>query len=330
MPFSTADPVAFLAVGPQTALGAPQTTAAKFRFIKHLASEFAPDATVVDLREGGDGLDFGFSYKQKQVYRGQINANLRPEAAGQLLAIAVGGATWGGASAPAVHNFHTNHASFPYFTMIGQHPASQLMHRAWDSKFTGFTVEGDTGNPWRIALPYVSVNHGASFATFVPSTALEQPFLYHGSPTYVLDGTADSTISRFRIVGALGVDELQAQAVTIDDIAVMNRDINVELERRFENPGLWQKIYYGASGNLAPTTAVATGSFRAVSLYGSGGTLSSLDLNIPLLSYRSDGITGIDPDGKTVIESIAGKALAHPSGAFWAQLKNQHASAYAG
>lgn len=330
MPRSTADPNGFIAVGMQTALGTPQSTATKFRFIKYLASDFAPDANVVDLREGGDGLDFGSSYKDKQVYRGNLQFNARPEAAGQILQLALGGATWDGASGPAAHYFHSNHASFPYFTFLAQHPASDLMHRVTDALFTGLTIEGQSGQPWKYTLPFIGINHGASFAALVPSYAAEQYFLYHGSPTYVVDGVADTTISGFNIQLGLGVDELQAQAITLDALNVLTRDVNVTLNRRFENPGLWQKIYYGASGNLAPTTAVATGNFRAVSLYGAGAALRSLDLGLPLLSYRSNQYTGIDPDGKTVMETITAKSLSNASGALNAVLKNAHASAYAG
>src|SRR3972149_2170024 len=104
MPKSSADPDAFLAVGIQSALGTPQTTAGKFRFVKYLSgSDVEAQIEAVDLREGGDGLDFGYAFKRMQKTVGQIVANVRPEALGQLLAAVPGGATWCGGSAPATH-----------------------------------------------------------------------------------------------------------------------------------------------------------------------------------------------------------------------------------
>lgn len=329
MPNSTGDPAAFVAVGMQSGLGSPQTTAGKFRFFKTLASDLDPDIQVTDLRELGDGLDYGFTYKNKQVYRGNLVFNGRPEAAGQVLSLVPGGATWDGGSAPAVHTFHTGHASHPWSTIFAQHPASQIQHFLSDVRFTGVTIEGAAGTPWKVTMPFIAITHGASFAPATPTYYGDDPFLFHSNPTYVLDGVADTDITSFRIAIALGVDELQSQAITLDEIPVMNRDIDVEIVRRFENPGLWSKVYYGASGNISPTTSVATGAFRAVSAYGAGATLRSLDLNARLLSYRGNKITGIDPDGKTVMETITAKALKGATYAFFGVLTNAHASPYA-
>lgn len=328
MPFSTADPNAFLAVGMQSGLGSPQVTPSKFRFLKYLSSTLDVDESVTDLREGGDGLDYGFTYKVKQVIRGSLVLNARPEAAGQLLSIIIGGATWNGASAPAIHTYQTGHASFPWFTLLGQHPASQIPWMVSDAKFLGVTIEGAAGQPWKFTLPFTGITHGASFAAVTPTYYGDDPFLFQSNPTYVIDGVADSDITGFKITYALGVDELQSQAITLDELPVMNRDIDVEIDRRFENPGLWEKIYYGASGNIVPTTSVATGSFRAVSAYGNASTMRSLDLNLQLLSYRGNALTGIDPDGKTVTETITAKALHGASVALFAVLNNAHASSY--
>src|SRR5436305_12574853 len=103
----------------QSGLGSPQTTSSKLRFLKYLSgTDASPDVQVVDVREGGDGLDHGLTYKQKQLARGQVVINARPEGAGQLLALVPGGATWDGASAPAGQVFHTGHASFPWATLF--------------------------------------------------------------------------------------------------------------------------------------------------------------------------------------------------------------------
>ena len=328
MPVSSSDPNAFLAVGMQSALGTPQTTAGKLRYAKYLSgTDVQPALEIVDLREGGDGLDEGFSYKKQQKAVGQIVLNARPELLGQLLSLVPGGASWDGGSAPAIHTVHTGHASFPWATLFVQHPGSTLPQMLTDVRFTGFTIEGRSGDPWKLTMPFVAIQHGASFTALVPTYITEEPLLYQHSPTYVLDGTADSDITEFRITQGLGVEELQSQAVSLDEIVVQNRTTDVEITRRYEDATLWKKINMGAA--VSPTTSVATGSFRGGVAYGAGAALRQIDVYANLLSYRGLTLSELDPDGKTVMETISGKALKGATHAFFAIVKNGHASAYA-
>lgn len=328
MPVSSGDPNAFLAVGMQSALGTPQTAAAKLRFAKYLSGTDAQaELEIVDLREGGDGLDFGFSYKKSQKAIGQLVVNARPEIAGQILQLLPGGATWDSASAPAAHTFHTGHASHPWATLFVQHPGSTLPQMLSDVRFTGFTVEGGAGDPIKLTMPFIAIVHGASFTALTPSYALEEPFLFQHNPTYVLDGSGDTDISGYKIEVGLGIEELQSQAVSLDEIVVQNRDTNVEITRRYESPTLWQKINMGAG--VQATTSVATGAFRADHLYGAAAALRSISFETRLLSYRGLKLTELDPDGKTVMETISAKALKGATHAFFTVLKNAHASAYA-
>jgi hypothetical protein len=328
MPYSSADVNAFIAIGMQSGQGSPQTTATKFRFAKYLASDLNVELDVDDIREGGDGLNFGTSYKTQQNVSGQIVVNGRPEIAGQLLALAMGGATWDGGSAPAIHTFNTSHASFPWSTIIAQHPGSALPYFLSDIVVPGFTLEAMSGKPWRFTFPFIGIKHGASMAAFTPTYYGDPLFLYYQSPTYVLDGLGATGLTRFQFGMQLQTDQLQSSDVLLDSIAVLSRDSSLELDRRFENPGLWTKAYYGASGNVQPTVAVATGSFQGHVEYGAAGTLRSLEVNIPLISYRGVNISNIDPDGKTVTETITGKGLQGGTHMAWMQLKNVHASAY--
>lgn len=329
MPFSSADPNAYMAIAMQSALGTVQPAAAKYRFFKYLSgANLTPVMAVVDLREGGDGLDYGFSYLQSIKGQGQLVANLRPETAAQLFQLVPGGATWDGASSPAAHTFHSNHASHPYGSINAQHPGSAIVHQLSDVRFSGFTLEANSGDPWKLTAPFTARGLGASGApASIPTYIAEQPFLYHMSPSYVLDGTGDSTISGFKIDYSLGIEELQAQSVQLDDMVVQNRTCDVEITRRFESPTLWQKIYYGAG--VQPTTSVATGSFQAVAQYGAGATLRLIEIVLPLITYRGNPLTELDPDGKTVYETISAKALKAATSMFIARVRNGHPSAYA-
>lgn len=328
MPTSTADPNAYLAIGMQSALGTPQVTAAKLRFAKYLAGTDAQaEMDIVYLREGGDGLDWGFGYKRMQKAVGQVVVNARPEIAGQFLQLMPGGATWSGASAPAVHTFHTGHASFPYSTLLLQHPGSSLEQILSNAVITGFTAEWSSGEPVKLTFPFVAMVHGASFADLTPTYAVEDPFLYHHAPTYVIDGAGDTKVTAFKLEFGLGIEELQTQAVTLDDIAIQNRDGSIEITRQYVDPTVWKKINMGAG--VTPTTSVATGSLRADQTYGAGAGARRFRVDIPLISYSGDRLAELNPDGQTVLETIAGKVLKGATSAVIFNVDNAHASAYA-
>jgi hypothetical protein len=327
--FTSADPNAYLAVGLQSGLGSPQLTPAKFRFAKYSAgNSFRPALTVQDMREGGDGLDWGVSYKQQQSVQGQLVCYPRPDFLGQMLAIMLGGATWAGASAPAVHSFHSGHASFPYATIQAAHPGTDLLHLMSDVRFTGFTLEGVTGQPWKLTAPFVGVKYGASSAiALVPSYATGEDFwLFHGAPSYLLDGTADSTIDSITISANYGAENLQAQSVQLDDIVLQNRDINVSMTRRYQDATLFKKIYFG--GGVQPTVSIATGALAVNLAYGAAASLKALNINLGLLTYREDAITELNPDGQTIKETVSAKALKVGTAAMAVSLTNAHASAY--
>jgi len=328
MPVSSADPSAFVALGMQSALGTPQVTAGKTRSAKYLGGTgFQAQLEIVSLREGGDGLQKGFTYKRLQKVAGQLVVYARPEFAGMLLSLVPGAATWDGASAPAVHLFHTGHASFPWSTILAQHPGSAAAHLLSDVRFGGLSIEGAGGDPIKFTAPFTAITHGASMAAFVPTYHDEAPFIYYNTPTYVIDGTADSDVLGYKIDIGYGLEELQSQAVTLDEIVVQNLDVTLEIRRRFEDATLWKKIAMGAA--VSPTYSVATGSFRAAQVYGAAAALRALDISLPLLAYKSHDIGELDPDGKTIVETIQADALKGATHNLIATLKNAHASAYA-
>lgn len=335
-PITSADPNSFLALGMQSALQSPQTTAAKLRFAKYLSgNSFNVVPAVVDLREGGDGLDFGTTYKQQEKVQGTLRFYLRPEIGGQFFQLLPGGATAqavGSTTIPASQMFHDNHASHPYATIVVQHPGSTLAQILSDIRFTGFTLEGRTGMPHLITAPFTAISFGASVAAFTP-TYFAPPddfFLFHSNPSYVIDGQADSTIESFTVGFQLGTEELQAQGVGLDDIAVLSRVIDVSVTRRYQSPSQWQKIAYGAAGNVSPTYSVATGSLSIFNTNGqSGANLRSFLMNLGLLSYRYDNLSDLDPDGVTVRETLSARALHTATSAITIQMANGHGSAYA-
>lgn len=327
MPYSTSDVNAFAALGIQTAKGTPQTTAAKLRFPRYISGiEESPEQEIVDVREGGFGMDYSFSYRKSIKGAGQLVLFGRPEILTPVLAWAVGGATWNGGSTPAVHEFHTGHASYPFSTLFQQHPGSALTKMYADARAAGITLELMSGEPMKVTVPWVSLSAGGSFAALTPTYTSEDPFMFFHAPSILLDGTLDQTISSVKLTQAVNLEELQAQSITLDELVPQTRDLDIEVVRRFEDPGLWQKVYYGASGGINPTWSVATGSLRGVWKY-PGSPTPVFDLFASLISWRSNAITGVDPDGKTVYETLTGRLLKGATHSAVIKLSNVHASA---
>lgn len=329
MPFSSADPAAFVGLAMQTGLGVPNVTAVKYRYIKYITgNSFSPEMEVVDLREGGDGLDYGSTYKKMQKVSGQLVANARPETLGQVLLMAMGGYAAGASAAggPYQHTYMTGHASFPYATIQAAHPATSLVNQFSDVKFTGLTLEGQSGEPWKWTAPWTGIRQDANPTILTPTYIAEDFLLFHQNPTYMVDGALATTLNSFKIDLKLGVDELQSQAVNLDEILVMNRDIDVEFTRRFEDPTLWKKIWLG--GGTVPTVSVATGSFSAFVSYGTTTARRSAELIVPVISYRGNVLTELDPDGKTIYETVSGQALKGATHSLIARVETGHASVY--
>lgn len=309
-------------------MGTPQTTVAQLRFAKYMSgTRFGVEPEVTFLREGGDGQDFGYSFKNRQKSSGQLVFNARPEILGQLLQLLPGGATWDGGSAPALHTFHSGHASYPWSTIVTQHPGSDIGHLLSDVRFTGITFEYESGQPVKITAPFIALSHGASIGAFTASyDTREEPFLYHHSPTFVLDSSGDTAISRVMIEHTFNVEELQAQSVELDDAVVQNKDTTIEITRRYEDATLWKKVAMGAG--VSPTISVPTSSLRVNQQYFSGGSIRQLDMNAKLIAWETADIGELNPDGVTVNDVYAGKILKGATHAIFAQLKNLHASAY--
>jgi hypothetical protein len=176
-------------------------------------------------------------------------------------------------------------------------------------------------------MPFTAINHGASFTAFAPTYYGDDFFLPYQSPTYVIDGAAATGFLGFKLTHSLGVEELQAApGLLLDEIIVQNRDSDLEFTRRYEDKTLWQKIYFG--GGVAATTAIATGSFEAAQVQGVGATLRKVRLVVPILSYGNNKLTELDPDGKTIIETVSAQILKGPTTAWYIEVNNNHPSSY--
>lgn len=334
MAFTSASPDSFLAIAPQSAQGTPNVAAAKLRWIPYISgNQIGPESEVVYIREGGGGLDPAFSYRSRFNARGQLTGFLRGDYGGQLLAALVGGATWNGGSLPATHVFHSNHASYNWNTILAGFPGTDLLHILTDVRFTSWEMEFAAGQPAKFTAGYVALGYGASVvapaATFHHqggASVTEEPFLFHHTPSIQIFGGADTTVDRVKITAGFSVEELQAQSISLDDAVVQNREFNVEVTRRYPNSTAYKNVWLG--GGVAPTQSVATSAVRAIWAI-PGAPTRTFDVHLPLVAWSADTLSELDPDGVTMKETFAGRALKGATHSLVIGLCNAHASAYA-
>lgn len=309
----TNEPANYFALGKQSAKDSAATT---FHFLKHLdGTELELDVDAEAEREGGDGQEVGLHYKRTAKLDGQANANARAETAARFLAWALGDQAAGAsfvATGVQRHEFFPA-ASLPYLTAEQRY--SDQIERGLNTKLTGLTFEGESGRPIKLTAGLVgggTFSRRETASALTPARESGQPFFYpRGS--YVIDGTGDSKLTKFKIEVKRGVDDdIYTTDIFREDVVELNFDADCEFTLRYEDKALYDKIHYG-SGSTVPIE-IATGSFNFSSKFGSGTNTRELEVFLPQIDYTGAKVNKLDPDGKTVYIDLAGmtvKAATH-------------------
>jgi hypothetical protein len=329
----TGGPSTYIAIGKQSAKGTPAVPAA-FVFAKFLSgTDFQPVWDYLGpVREGGDGLDQRWDMRTGQRARGTLVTHARPDITGLQLSAFFGGglagnpaSAWATSAVPATHQFMFPQAGrTQYYTVVAQHPGSDLVQVLYDARPVGFTLEAMNQAPLRITTEWVGLRYGASFAALTPVLEGGDPFVFFGaSVNYPYVGSIGSYVSQYTITGRVDVDEdLYANDLIMVDVVDLNRTVEVTLREIWQNATNYLNVEY--AGLVAPTYNLATGYFSAFHRYSS----YTLQLTAPLVRWGDAQITAVDPENKTVYIDYSGIALAGATGSLYANLANAHGSNY--
>ncbi|MGH9380885.1 MAG: phage tail tube protein [Thermoanaerobaculia bacterium] len=295
----------YFAFGKQTAKDTEATT---FYFVKHLdGTGIDFDTSVESEREGGDAQEVGLRYKSAIAMDGQAVANARPEVAARLFAYALGADA---PTAPAGATVtHTNdHIAIP--TALGSAAAyltveqkyTDIIERVSNAQVTRLTVEGEAGRPIKLTSELIGggtpYRRSAAASSLTPTRESGQPFFYPGG-SYVIDGAGNTKITKFKAEVRRGVDaDIRTTQLFREDVVALNFETDLEFTLKYEDNTLWDKIHYGA-GTVVPID-LATGSFKALSEFGTGTSSRELEVNFPVYDYTAVRVNRLDPDGKTV------------------------------
>lgn len=300
----TNEPTNYFAQGVQSAKDTEATT---FFFFKHLdGTGFDPDPDVQSEREGGDGQEVGLRYKSLIKADGQVFSNSRVGVLGRITSWTLGQDT---VASQAIGQKHTivPVGSAPYIT-TDQRAADEL-ERTTNNVFTGFTLSGEAGRPWKISGQFV--NGGSYYdrplaSALTPTRETGPPFMMPGG-TYTIDGVGTAKLTKFEVVVRRGVDDgIQTVALNREDVIPLTFEADCNFTLKYEDRTLYAKIQYGG-GSQVPLD-LATGAFSAFTQQGS----LTAKVTLPWIQYVGAKPNSLDPDGRTVYIDVAAMTVKPP------------------
>lgn len=311
---ATNDPTAYFAFGKQSAKG---TEASTFYFAKHgQGTGLEVERDIQREREGGDGQEVGFSYVKLVKADGALQGNARAGLTARLSAAALGQDTVGSAAVASLAR-HTSFpgASLPYFTADQRY--SGEVERAVDCVFTGFTLTGEAGMPWKISAALISggtVYQRDVASTLTPTREQGKPFMYPNG-SYVFDGAASysADVTKIKVELQRNVDDgIQTTGLGRDDVVPLNFDANVDATLKLTSRDFYQKVQY--NGGSTVLADLATGSIDLVALQMvqiSSGVFATglLRACMPLIEWTDAKINKLEPDGETVYLDVVGQTV---------------------
>ena len=302
MAFSSADPRNYLAIGRQADF---DTEAAAFKFVKYLGdSGLKTEMDSQSIYEGGDGQDQGLHYRSRTRPDGQISAYVRPDIWTWAGAFAMGSAAAIGTSVGVGTSIFVPNATIPFLTVEQAWGGGNQIDRVRSAILTGFQVEGGSGEPWRMSLPFIGggtpyYRDGAASA-LTPVLESGDPAMYAGG-AYLINGATTLDIRRFNVNFQRQVDaDLFTTETYRRKVVPLTRSLEVTFQTIYQDSTLYRQILYGG-GSMIPND-LATGAFHAQRVL-SGSQMAAID--VPFLRYTGISLNRLDPDGQTVVLDVS-------------------------
>lgn len=308
------EPTNYFAVGVQPA---KDTEATVFFFHKHLdGTGFDVEEDIQSVREGGDGQEVGFNYKQMVKADGNVTHIARVGAAGRTLSACLGVDTVASAAAGQTHTI-TPAPTLPYLTVEQYH--SDQVERVTNVNFTGVTIEGEAGKPIQITAPFISggSNYSRDVASIMTAAReTNRPFFYPRA-SVAIDGSGNTTVTKFKVEVKRGVDDgIQTVGLNREDVVPQNFDVDLDMTLKYESKTFHDKIKYGG-GTQVPID-LATGAFSFYTQVGS----QYLRVALPLVEYTGAKVNKLDPDGKTVYLDVTAMTVKNATHAIWCEVRD--------
>jgi hypothetical protein len=304
VPFSSNDPADYLAFAKQSAQRTEATTG--FKFVKYLTGGLDEQQDSQTIYEGGDGQDPGLIYKTRHTADGSADVYVRPDTFAYLSAWAMGsGVTIASTGGVASHCYVPN-STLPALTVEQAWGGGNQIDRAIDCFITNYQLSGDAENPWKLHVEWMGGGsvYGRNGAASALSATLESgdPAMYAGG-AYVIDGATSLDVRNWNFTMARDADgDLFTTGVNRRDLVLLKRNYTLNFQVIVQDPSLWQKVYYAASGGTMPQVTLASGRFHAERALTASQMVA---IDVPEFRYLNSQVNSLEPDGQTLIYDVA-------------------------
>jgi hypothetical protein len=317
--FSTNQPGDYIAFGAQSAKDVEATT---FYFLKHLSGsglEIDPDTQTV--REGGDGMEIGYSYRSMVKADGALIAAARPEITGRFGAGVLGSdsptvVTASTGIGAIVDHFQAPQASVPYHTVEELWADERVRHT--NVVFTQLDVEFEAGGPLKLTAQAMGGG-----TTFRPTDSAKTPVRESGKPLFypgaslVITGASGAKITKGKTSFKRTVDDsIQTTGLGREDVVPLTFDVEADLTVKYEDATLWRRANFGG-GTVVPVDLATI----ALSLTAMRASLG-VQVENPLLEVTGAKVNRLDPDGKTMFVDVAARSVKSGTYPFWMRVRN--------
>jgi hypothetical protein len=327
--FTSNDGNDYVALAPQSGVGAAVTSTAAYTFFKWLDGTSTVQHDRAMTTEGGDGQDQALAYIEHHTGGANVVAYGRPDSAVRLIGWAFGAGTITG----TVGGKYT-HTLWPanqarLLTFEAAAPGQSVIEQLFDSKVKELTIEAEHGKPVKVTAAITGGDSPRSIARASARTvSLEsgEPFYFNlGSYQFSVAGTpvAEDEITKMTVTYTRTQDEsVFGVGYGRKAITDLNRDVTVEFTRRYTNPSMHNAVLYGAAGGSIVTPAVATGTLDMIVSNGlTGASARSIRLAVPGVVWQPLARNVLEVDGQTVYEDFAGVGLKMGTHLAWAQVE---------
>jgi hypothetical protein len=313
VPFSSNDPKDYFALARQSAQRTEATTG--FKFLKYLTGGLNVQQDSNTIFEGGDGQDPGLVYKTRHTVDGNADVYCRPDTFAYLSAWAMGSGVTPASTGNVASHIYVPNSTVPFLTAEQCWGGGAQCDRAIDTIITSYNLAGSKEEPWRLSVGMMSGGsaYGRNGTASALSASLESgdPAMYAGG-AYVIDGATSLDVLSWNFEMNRDVDgDLFTNAVTRRDIVPLKRNYSFSAQVIVQDPALWQKVYYTASGGTMPQVSLASMAFHAERTLTASQLIA---IDIPNLKYLNAQVNGLEPDGQTLIYDIAAQPVKSGTG----------------
>lgn len=221
-----------------------------------------------------------------------------------LSAWALGSAISVGTSVAVGTSIFTPNATQRFLTVEGAWGGGNQIDRVMSALLTGFQVEGNAGEPWKVTTPYVGggtpyYRDGAASA-LSPVLETGDPAMYAGG-AYLIGGATEIDILQWNYNFARNVDDgLFTTSQFRRKVVPLSYTVSLDMQVILQTQAYYKNFEYGG-GSMVPNTLATTAFHAERQLVGS----QLLAIDVPYLRVTNVNVNRFNPDGETVVLDIS-------------------------